>query len=49
MVSKRLNVSIPEELKERIDLYNKENPARPLNISAVLQSGLDNILKKEGY
>ncbi|WP_319507007.1 hypothetical protein [uncultured Methanolobus sp.] len=49
MVSHRLNVTIPEELKERVDHYNKENPARPLNISAILQVSLSDLLEKEGY
>jgi post-segregation antitoxin (ccd killing protein) len=49
MVSHRLNVTIPEELKKRVDKYNKENPSRPLNISAVLQVALSDLLEKEGY
>lgn len=49
MASHRINVTIPEEMKERVERYNKDNPARPLNISAILQAGLDEILKKEGY
>jgi post-segregation antitoxin (ccd killing protein) len=44
-----VNVTLPEEMKARYDLYQAENKARPLNLSAILQAGLDDILKKEGY
>lgn len=49
MASVRLNLTVPVELKERIDFFNKENPARPLNLSAVFQVSIDDLLKKEGY
>ena len=45
----KVNVTLPEEMKARYDQYQAENKARPLNLSAILQAGLDEILKKEGY
>ena len=49
MASWKGSVSLPEEMRERIDKYNEENPARKLNLSAILQAGIEEILTKEGY
>ncbi|WP_340819034.1 hypothetical protein [Methanolobus sp. WCC4] len=49
MASWKGSVSLPKELRERVDKYNKENPARKLNLSAILQAGVEEILTEEGY
>ena len=45
----RKNISISEEQENAINEYDKDHPYAKIELSAILQTALNNILKKEGY
>lgn len=45
----RINATIPDELKQRLDTWEKDNPTKKINLSGLLQLALDEELKKDGY
>lgn len=45
----RTNVTIPDDMKERLNKWEKDNPTKKINLSGILQIALDAELKKDGY
>lgn len=37
----RINISIPDDLKEKIEAYNKQNPYTKINVSRVAQDAIN--------
>jgi metal-responsive CopG/Arc/MetJ family transcriptional regulator len=39
-MTKRINITLPDKLKDELDRYNRDNPYRKINISQVAQRAL---------
>lgn len=46
-MTKRINVSISDELHMQIEEHNKANPETPLNLSVIFQNALKRKLNQE--
>lgn len=46
-MSSKVTISIPDDLKRGIDLYNKKNPYRKLNISQTAQQAIYDEISKD--
>lgn len=45
----RVNVYVPEELDQKVKMYNAANPYCELNVSKITQDALKQTLKSLGY